>query len=553
MLKRFVKGATVVVVNLVVLAVLLGLIELGFRLAYKEPANALASDNSRPTIQWAQFAPFVMFRDPHYPGGGRRWDDVFHDQIIIAKMDNNQLGFAMREEVDFVTVRPKAENERVIVLSGASALWGVGATSIDTNIAGRLQAILNERQTRYRYTVLNLAMGGWVSTQELIALALYGRNLQPDWLLTMDGYADVAVACAHSQGAGHPMYYGIMDAYINAYTFGQIHPVFYRGWLENELIKHSVAYRKLTGLDPVTVDVQLDARDPLLGRSVIRSTTWTDVERQLELYVQTEAEMIDLLPRAKVLLSAHPISQEFEMTFGRIYQTRGTAAAPAAIAELKQRLDDIAAAARGEQCGLDRWDDARNWFMPSSALRLEALADQYRSVGREVHYVNPNVLFPNLAVYRRDYFIDPPHLNEAGMDAFARLYAEIILASDLPDQFTPPQWAGKPLPEPPVDGPDEVQVVEASYGLNCQGAQVPAPARNRVEARNASDAAGTACRHKHGTCEFAVDLRQLGDPAQACAKDFSIQWRCGAQPAIHRAYLPAEANGKTVSLHCPAE
>ena len=546
MLKRFAKGAAVVAVNLVVLAVLLTAIEIGFRLTDRAPNETGA------TIQWAEFAPFVMFRDPHYPGGGRRWDDVFHDQIIIAKIDNNLQGFAMREEVDFAQARPKGANERVVVLSGASALWGVGATSSDTSIAGRLQAILNERQTRYRYTVLNLAMGGWVSVQQLIGLALYGRNLQPDWLLTMDGYADAAVACAHSQGAGHSMYYGIMDAYISAYTFGQIHPVFYRGWLENEVIKHSVAYRKLTGQAPINVEVLLDTRDPLLGRSVIQPTTWADVERQLELYVQTEAEMVDLLPRAKVLLSAHPISEEFETTFGRIYQTRGTAEEGAAIAELKERLDGIAAASQGKSCGLDMWDDARNWFIPTSALRLEALASQFRSAGREVHYVNPNVLFPNLAVYRKDYFIDPPHLNDTGMDAFARLYAEIILASDLPDQFAAPQWAGKPLPVPPAGGPDEVQIVEASYGLNCKGAQVPAPARNLVRAGNASEAAGTACRLKYGTCVLPVDAQKLGDPANACPKDFTVSWRCGGGTDVHRAYVPAEANGKTISLHCPA-
>jgi hypothetical protein len=43
-----------------------------------------------------------------------------------------------------------------------------------------MQAILNEKHAKYHYTVLNLAMIGWVSLQQLIALAMFGPNLQPD-------------------------------------------------------------------------------------------------------------------------------------------------------------------------------------------------------------------------------------------------------------------------------------------------------------------------------------------------------------------------------------
>jgi hypothetical protein len=85
--------------------------------------------------------------------------------------------------------------------------------------------------------------------------------------------------------------------------------------------------------------------------------------------------------------------------------------------------------------------------------------------GREVHYVNPNVLFPNLAIYRKDYFIDPAHLNDAGVDAFARLYAEIILASDLPDQFAAPQWAGRSTHFAPRPGLIRASARYSSYPL----------------------------------------------------------------------------------------
>ena len=37
-----------------------------------------------------------------------------------------------------------------------------------------------------------------------------------------------------------------------------MHPVFYRGWLENELIKHSKAYRIITGKQYVPDDQIFD-------------------------------------------------------------------------------------------------------------------------------------------------------------------------------------------------------------------------------------------------------------------------------------------------------
>jgi hypothetical protein len=547
---KIVRVSAIIVINLAVLAGLLALIEIGFRLSDRTPQSAGA------TIQWLEFAPFVMFHNPYIPGGTYNWDDVTHGRTFVGKIINNQAGFAMREEVDFSRVRPKAPNERVVIFTGGSTAWGVGSTSNETTVAGRLQAILNESQTQYRYTVLNLAMGGWISVQQFIALALYGRNLQPDWLVAMDGLNDAAVSCAHSQGAAHTMHYWLMEVYMKGYVFGQLHPVLYRGWLENELIKHSVAYRKLTGQTPVNLDVHLDTRDPGTGRSVIRPTPWSDLERQLELYLQTESQMVDLFPRAKAILSTQPLPFNFESVYGRVYQDRGTPAEATATADLKKQLDGIRETSKGRECGLDMWNNARDWFMPTSALRLEAVANQYAGAGREVHYVNTGALFPNHTNARNNFFIDPAHLNDAGADVVARLYAETILASDLPDRFANPQWAGKPLPDSAPGSspaaPGAISIVEATYGLNCKDFKVPAFAQNRVRVGNASDVAADACTHKQGKCSFAVDVARLGDPANSCKKDFSIKWRCGPEKDVHEAYLPAEANGNSISLNCPA-
>jgi hypothetical protein len=214
-------------INLIVLAAMLAIVEVAVRVF----------DRDRPStysLQWQTFAPYLMFTNPHVPGGGFRWRDYYHQpDTIHARIENNAQGFPMREAVDIAKVRPKAHNERVVILSGGSAAWGVGTTSNETNVAGRLQSLLNEGKSSYRYTVLNLSIGGWVSTQQMIALALYGRNLQADWLVTMDGVNDVSVSCEFSQGAGYPLYSAQMEVYIRSYMFGQLHPVFFRGRVEN--------------------------------------------------------------------------------------------------------------------------------------------------------------------------------------------------------------------------------------------------------------------------------------------------------------------------------
>jgi len=46
---------------------------------------------------------------------------------------------------------------------------------------------------------------------------------------------------------------------------------------------------------------------------------------------------------------------------------------------------------------------------------------------------------------------------------------------------------------------------------------------------------------EHGTCVFTIDVRQLGDPANSCPKDFAVKWRCGTATEVLWKYLPGEA------------
>jgi hypothetical protein len=266
--------------------------------------------------------------------------------------------------------------------------------------------------------------------------------------------------------------------------------------------------------------------------------------------------MIDLFPKANVILSTQPLPFNFEEMFGRVYPARGTVNEESALTQLKTQLSELDASSLGQRCGLDKWNDARQWFMPASALRLEAMVEQYERAGRNVQYLNPGVLFPNLMSDRKEFFIDPVHLNDAGMDQVARLYAETILATDIRNQFEKPHWAGQPLPdfapgEPLL--PDQIRISDATYGMNCRDFKVPAPGVNRVRPGNATETVAAACERKKGICQYTIDVTKIGDPAGTCGKDFSVSWRCGLEVKRRVSYVEAEANGKIVSISCLSE
>jgi len=103
-------------------------------------------------------------------------------------------------------------------------------------------------------------MGSWIAYQQFIGLELWGPSFDPDWVVVMDGHNDAGVGCAYSQGLMNPLFFPAMKSYIDGYLGnGQTRPVFYRGWIENEIIKYSAAYRALTGKDYIPNPQGFDA------------------------------------------------------------------------------------------------------------------------------------------------------------------------------------------------------------------------------------------------------------------------------------------------------
>jgi len=99
---------------------------------------------------------------------------------------------------------------------------------------------------------------------------------------------------------------------------------------------------------------------------------------------------------------------------------------------------------------------------------------------------------------------------------------------------------------------DVIEVVEATYGKNCEAFTPPAGYPNLVKPGNATTAVAQVCNKTKGSCRYLVDLVKSSDPAPGCGKDFTVSWRCGADPTAHLSHLAGEANKKTAALICPA-
>jgi hypothetical protein len=322
------------------------------------------------------------------------------------------------------------------VLTGASAAWGVGATSTEDAIAGRTEYYLNSRQHERKYTVINMAGPSWIAYQEFVGLELWGAEFDPDWVVVMDGPADASVGCANSQGPINPLYFPAIKGFTEAY-FEVHHPVYYRGWFENQIIKYSVAYRTITGRDYIPYNFVLDERNKDNTRDSIRKiivpTKIGEARGMLTFYLKAEEAILKLYPRAKYLLSTAPMLNAFSGDFTDIYDHMDKPDLHAAAAAKRAHdLDVYLDYHAGEDCNSASYAPAMTYIFVKGAIELEDLVNRERGDGRSVEYFNIGRLFPDGRIERVPYFIDPGHLSDKGADAIGKFYADRILAADTP-------------------------------------------------------------------------------------------------------------------------
>jgi hypothetical protein len=424
-MKKLANAVGIVAVNLIVFVVLLGGIELYFRIWGHEHQDEMLNG------LWQTFQPYVMTTT--VPGEYRQYFNTFTKESYRSTVRTNSLGYNDPHEFSLSRPYEKAANEKVVLFTGGSAAWGVGATATDRTVAGRMQYYLNNLQSGERYTVINLAMGSWLAFQEFIGLQLWGAEFDPDWVVAMDGFNDAGVGCNYSQGPGNPMYFATMRSYIDGYLMSTLHPVFYRGWLENELIKHSRAYRIITGKQYVRDDQIFDqsSAEALPSRRQIIPTKVGESRQILAFYLAAERGMLNLFPRAKYILSTQPTVNQFTGDFVDIYQYPvGSPERNAAIEKRTTALETYLTQNENKMCGQGTAQPSYTYIFGNGAVELEQLVDNAAARGRVIEYYNIGTLFPDPRPERMPYFIDPPHLSDKGMDVIGKFYAEKILAAD---------------------------------------------------------------------------------------------------------------------------
>src|SRR5262249_40602894 len=153
--------------------------------------------------------PYMMFVAPQ--GNDPVWRNTETKTDIPSHVKFNNFGFTVDGDFslplseEFVSKNAKKPGEKLVLITGGSVVHGVGATSNDKTIAGRLEHVLNQQQSEVHYRVINLGMGSWIAYQQFIGLSLFGLPLRPDWIVVMDGHNDGATVCAQGSGVANPM------------------------------------------------------------------------------------------------------------------------------------------------------------------------------------------------------------------------------------------------------------------------------------------------------------------------------------------------------------
>lgn len=385
--------------------------------------------------------PYMMMVGPHFTNP--TWWNTETETSVPSRMAFNNLGFTNERNFAFPPDQTyqdtfgKKPGEKLVVITGGSAVHGVGATSNETTIASQLEKLLNERQTRYKYRVLNLANAGWIAYQQFIGVALFGLPLDPDWAITMDGHNDATVTCAHGSGAGNPIEWPKL-LYLLGGGKDLTQPSPQMQWL----LENSAAARIVSGLRPeeqnsTLEQLRFDDRDGDKRFNIkMRDVPFKSLDRQVDFYLQAEESVKDIFPRANILFSTqpllyrNPVSSWYRKAFSPDSNEKE---ATYAIERLEADLDSYMAANAAGLCGQLGTLHPLAYFIARSALSLKRQTARWATTApnRALLYTNVETLFPERYDERFPFFIDNVHMNDVGQKWVAELYAGLILQTDL--------------------------------------------------------------------------------------------------------------------------
>jgi len=394
--------------------------------------------NPRSEIELEMFLqPYTMFTA--HPSKGITWTDIIKNTQIKSTMAFNNYGYA--EPFDYQVIpdaaylerHGKRDGERIVLITGGSAVHGVGASKNQNTISAQLERHLNEKSKGTRYRVLNMGMGSWIAYQQFVGLSLFGLPFDPDWIVVMDGHNDGSAPCIHGNGAGNPYWWPKMLYLTYGGTGGRaINPTV------EALTRHSAVVRLLSGSRPD--ERPKDARRLVLDDTdtdryhtvKLAGVTIADQDRQLNFYLQAQRNVLALFNRANVLLSTQPLYRDNVVA----PSYRAAFAPGGAVSDaVREELDRYMAAhgARGcdQHIKIDNYE-LLGYFMARGALRLVDFATEAQRADRtrRIVYQNVEAALPYDAKLRAQFFIDNVHFSDLGHGRVAEFFAENILAAE---------------------------------------------------------------------------------------------------------------------------
>jgi hypothetical protein len=389
--------------------------------------------------------PYMVFTSQ--TGRHPTWLNVETGKKIPSLMTYNSLGFmgdvdyTLVPNQKFLKAYAKGPDDKIVLITGGSVVHGVGATSNEKTTAGQLEAILNSKQNRYRYRVVNLGMGSWISYQQFVGLSLFGLPIKPDWIVVMDGHNDASVSCPHGSGPANPMNWPQM-----LYMTGGGQGTSLKGSLLKWAIEHTAVARMATGLKPESdrkelSKLEFDTNDPdPRFRIKSRGLTFGELDEQVDFYVRSQENVKELFFKANILFSTQPVLSDNAITpwYRKAFDLEASEQeATKARERLKADLDAYMAKSSSAKCSYSLSAPSLGYFLARSALRLEKMVPAWNaeSSQRSIRYANTEMILPGAFAMRVANFVDNAHMSDLGQRKVAEYFAGYILETDLKVSF----------------------------------------------------------------------------------------------------------------------
>jgi hypothetical protein len=378
--------------------------------------------------------PYMMFAA--LPSSNYVWNDLINKTTIQSKMAFNNYGFAENwdysivPDAAYLQAHAKQPGERLVVITGGSVVHGVGATANDKTIAAQMMRHLNEHSAGPRYRVVNIGMGSWIAYQQFIGLSLFGLPLNPDYVIVMDAHNDAATACAQGSGVGAPMEWPLFLYLLNGGSLNRVNATL------EAAAQHSALVRLLSGIQPATNsagsrDVYIDNDEPdARFRFKLRGLKVAEEDKQVNFYLQAERNVLALFQHANVIFGTQPYYYPTPISsYRNAFRPEATDADRTA---LRDELDRYMSQNKDTDCSSKLASAMLGYFSARSALAMRELAAtaQAADKSRRVMYYNTEAAFPFDAKLRAPYFIDNPHMSDAGQDRIGEFFAKVILATE---------------------------------------------------------------------------------------------------------------------------